>query len=111
MNKAFSTIAALLLLISFSTFSAALSMDQAKAQGLIGETSSGYLGSVKSGPSAAVANLIKSINVQRKAAFATKATKAGVSVSVMAKRVAQRLFQKAAKGAYLQSPAGKWYKK
>jgi len=110
MNNILPTIAALLL-ISFSTFSSAINMDQAKAQGLIGETSNGYLASVTSGPSAAVASLIQSINAQRKAAFTSKAAKAGVSVDVMAKRVAQRLFQKAAKGAYLKSAAGKWYKK
>ena len=86
-------------------------MDQAKAQGLIGETSQGYLASVKSAPSAAIKALVKSINQQRKAAFTSKATKAGVSTDVMSKRVAQRLFKKAAKGTYLKSSAGKWYKK
>ena len=111
MNKIFSIMTTCMLLLSFSTFSAALSMDQAKSQGLIGETSSGYLSSVKPTANAAVSSLITSINQQRKAAFTAKAAKAGVSVDVMAKRVAQRLFQKAPKGAYLKSPAGKWYKK
>jgi len=111
MNKLLSMIAASVLLISFSSFSAALTMDQAKAQGLIGETSNGYLDSVAASPNATVSSLINSINNQRKAAFKTKAAKAGVSLDVMSKRVAQRLFQKAAKGAYLKNPAGKWYKK
>ncbi|MEH6446303.1 MAG: YdbL family protein [Oceanospirillaceae bacterium] len=100
-----------LLLLSFSTASFALSMDQAKAQGLIGETSSGYLASTKANPSAAVKAVISSINKQRKIAFSGKAAKAGVSVTVMAKRVAQRLFEKAAKGAFLRNASGQWYKK
>jgi uncharacterized protein YdbL (DUF1318 family) len=111
MNTLTKLFTATLLLLLVSTQSFALTMDQAKTQGLIGETNSGYLASVKANPSAAVAAVIRSINQKRKAAFTSKAAKAGVSVSVMAKRVAQRLYQKAAPGNYLQTSAGKWYKK
>jgi uncharacterized protein YdbL (DUF1318 family) len=111
MYKLVSYFATLLLLISFSSPSFALSMDEAKSKGLIGETSLGYLSSVKASPSSAVAALVTSINQQRKMAFTSKAVKAGVSVDVISKRVAQRLFAKAAKGNYLRNPAGKWYRK
>ena len=109
MQKLTTFFTATLLLLLVSTPSFALTMDQAKNQGLIGETNTGYLASVKSNP--IVEALVSSINQKRKAAFISKAAKAGVSVDVIAKRVAQRLYQKAAVGNYLQSTAGKWYKK
>ena len=111
MYKLVSYFATALLLLSVSSTSFALSMAEAKSQGLIGETSTGYLASVKSSPSSAVSALIKTINQQRKAAFAGKAAKAGVSIEVMSKRVAQRLFEKAAKGTFLKNASGKWYRK
>lgn len=111
MRKLTTIFASLILLLSFSATSYALSMDQAKAQGLIGENSSGYLASVKPNPSAAVVGVINSINAKRKAAYVKTAASAGVSVDVVEKRVAQRLVNKAAKGAYLKNAAGVWYRK
>ena len=111
MNKISTFFAALVLLLSFSANSFALSMDQAKSQGLIGENSSGYLASVKANPSAAVTAVINSINAKRKAAYVKTAASANVSIDVVEKRVAQRLSSKAAKGAYLRNAAGVWYKK
>ncbi|EPJ44960.1 MAG: hypothetical protein OFPII_31040 [Osedax symbiont Rs1] len=111
MKKIISLFTTALILLSFSSVSFAISMEQAKSQGLIGETSHGYLAPVKANPSATITTLIKSINQQRRSAFAAKASKAGVSVNVMSKRVAQRLFEKAAKGSYLKNSAGQWYKK
>ncbi len=111
MNKLSTIFATMVLLLSFSANSFALSMDQAKSQGLIGENSSGYLASVKSKPSAAVTAIINSINAKRKAAYVKTAASANVSVNVVEKRVAQRLINKAAKGAFLRNAAGTWYKK
>lgn len=111
MNKISTIFATLVLLLSFSASSFALSMDQAKSQGLIGENSSGYLASVKAKPSAAVTAVINSINAKRKAAYLKTAASAGVSISVVEKRVAQRLSSKAAKGAFLRNASGVWYRK
>lgn len=110
--KTFSSLfAALVLLLSFSANSFALTMDQAKAQGLIGETSTGYLASVKANPSAEVKSVVATINQKRRAAYVSAAAKASVTLDVIEKRVAQRLFNKAASGAFLRNSAGAWYKK
>lgn len=110
MNKFIASLCTALLL-SLSTMSWALSKDEAKAQGLIGETSQGYLASVTGNPSAEVRALIDKINIQRKTVYQQKAAKAGVSIQVMQQRVAQRLIERAAKGSYLRNAAGTWYRK
>ena len=110
MKKIISIIAVSTLFL-FSHFSYAVSIDEAKAQGAIGETATGYLASVKSPTSTAIKSLLQSINAKRKAAYVQKGAKAGVSTDAIAKRVAQRLFQKASKGSYLKNASGKWYKK
>jgi len=111
MKKFISVLASILLLMSLSNTSFALSLDQAKSQGLIGENSLGYLASVSTKPSSEVQTLINSINSKRKAAYIKKAAKAGVSSEVIAKRVSQRLFNKASAGSYLMNSSGKWYRK
>jgi len=110
-NKLLSFFSIALLLVSFSTASYAINKDQAKAQGLIGETSQGYLASVKGSPSAEISALINSINQARKAAYAKSAANAGVGVDVVAKRVAQRQVERAASGAFIRNAAGNWYQK
>ena len=86
----------------------AIDLDSAKQQGLVGETPTGYLAAVANAPSADVKQLISSINQQRKAAYTESAEKAGVSADVVAKRTAQRLYQRAQSGEYYQQPDGRW---
>lgn len=57
--------------LAFSLFSVpawAISMDDAKAKGLIGEQVNGYLGYVKS-PSSSVRAMVEAINNKRRAAY------------------------------------------
>jgi uncharacterized protein YdbL (DUF1318 family) len=86
----------------------AIDLDSAKQKGLVGETPSGYLASVANAPSVDVQQLIASINQQRKEAYADSAQKTGVTVEVIAKRTAQRLYQRAKSGEYYQQPDGRW---
>jgi hypothetical protein len=89
----------------------AISLDQAKSQGLVGETPSGYLASVNPSPKSEVTQLISDINQKRKAAYKESASKAGVELKVIEARIGQKLYERADKGEYLQSTSGQWYKK
>lgn len=89
----------------------AISKDDAKAQGLIGERANGYLGIVTSSPSGDVKSLVKSINDKRRDAYNKGAKKAGVERSVFEVRMGQRLQDRAPSGHYIQLPNGKWQKK
>jgi uncharacterized protein YdbL (DUF1318 family) len=89
----------------------ALTKDDAKAQGLMGEQSNGYLGIVTTKPTQDLKALVAQINNKRRAAYAKGATKAGVERSVFELRMGQRLQERSPAGHYIQLQNGKWKKK
>lgn len=104
-------LASFLLILSCLSMPAwALSLDEAKAAGLVGEQSNGYLGVVQSG-SAAAKDLVSDINSKRKAAYIDGAKSAGVELQVFEVRMGQRLQQRTPAGEYIQQPDGRWLKK
>ncbi|SEG33365.1 YdbL family protein [Marinobacterium lutimaris] len=108
-SKPRTLVAALMLSLSLPAF--ALSLDEAKQQGLIGEQSSGYLGIVSNNASAEVKSLVQDINSQRKALYGEKAKKAGVEIQIMELRTGERLLDRAAPGEYVRTPDGRWVRK
>ncbi len=86
-----------------------LDLDNAKAQGLVGEQSNGYLGVVVD--RADVINLVNSINEKRRSAYLESAANAGVELSIMEQRIGQRLIQRTPSGQYIRQPDGHWVKK
>lgn len=100
----------LLLAMSATTVWAA-SLDEAKAQGVVGEQLNGYLGLVKGSAGSDIKALIKDINRKRSAAYAEKARKAGVDKKIIETRIGERLKQRAKSGQYTQDVSGRWIKK
>ena len=100
----------LTLMFSLANTAWALSLDEAKSQGLVGELTNGYLGLVKNG-NAAVKNLVDDINRKRRAAYAAKAKKAGVELKIIEIRIGERLQERANKGEYVQRSNGQWQQK
>jgi len=81
-------------LLAFTLFAVpayALDLAQAKSQGLVKETSSGYLAAVK--PSADVNSLVQKINSGRKAAYQKLANDTGAPLSAVEQRAGQKLTQ------------------
>ena len=68
---------------------AALNLDQARSQGLVKETSGGYLKVVK--PSAEVNALAKKVNAGRKAEYQKIAKKNGTSIKAVEQLAGKRL--------------------
>jgi len=87
----------------------AIDLQQAKDQGLVGETTSGYLEAVSS-PSAEVKALIESINVQRKAKFQEIATRNNTSLQAVEQLAGKKAIEKSDTGAYIKLD-GSWQKK
>ena len=100
-----------LLITMIATPAWALTLGEAKIQGLVGETHSGYLASVPSASNTNALRLVKEINTKRRAAYTKSAKKAGVTLKVMETRIAQRLYNRAPKGTFLQKADGQWYQK
>src|SRR4051812_49309820 len=82
---------------------------QAKADGKIGETSTGFLEAVKSADGT-LSKLIDDENADRKALYELIAKDEKVDADIVARRAAQRNFQKAKSGEYLKED-GKWRQK
>lgn len=102
------------LLLSFSLFSApvwAQSLDEAKAQGLVGEKANGYIGIVTASPTPSLKSLVADINRKRQAAYSKSAKSAGVAIEVFELRMGQRLQQRTPAGEYIQRDDGRWQRK
>jgi uncharacterized protein YdbL (DUF1318 family) len=79
----------LLLVLSLFTLPAsALDLAQAKAQGMVKETASGYLAAVKG--TDAVKALVKDINARRRVAYEDIAKKRGISVTAVEHRAGEK---------------------
>lgn len=99
-------ITALFLVMSASAF--ALSLGDAKSQGLVGETRSGYLAAVKI--SGEINTLVDGINSQRKAHYQKIAKKNNISLEAVEVRAGQKAINKTSAGHYVDNGNG-WQKK
>lgn len=88
----------------------AMNLEQAKGQGMVGEKSDGYLGSVGT-QSAEVQNLIERINQERKTRYREIAEKNNTSLTAVEKLAAQKAISITPSGQYVQLPDGSWKKK
>lgn len=100
---------ATLALLAVPQLSYALSLDAAKAQGLVGERADGYLGAVATTPDATA--LVREINNKRRAEYERIATQNGQPRSVIEKLAAEKAYARTPAGQYLQGADGSWQKK
>jgi uncharacterized protein YdbL (DUF1318 family) len=96
-----------MLLIAQPAYS--IDLQTAKDQGLVGETTSGYLAAVKS-PSPEVSALINSINSQRKQKFKEIATRNNTSLETVEKLAGKKAIEKSDPGSYVKIDGG-WQQK
>ncbi|TQV77197.1 DUF1318 domain-containing protein [Aliikangiella marina] len=89
---------------------AAADLSSAKAQGLIGEMSTGYIGFVTNQVPDDVKELVATANAKRKAKFQALAKKQNISVDQVAKIAAATFFEKTKPGNYINQN-GRWIKK
>jgi uncharacterized protein YdbL (DUF1318 family) len=87
----------------------ALDLDAAKRQGLVGEQPDGYLGTVRQTPEAA--ELVRSVNQQRRQSYQDLAKRNGVSVDSVSALAGGKLVERAAPGEYVRSASGQWQRK
>ena len=90
---------------------AALDLDAAKAQGLLGERPDGYVEVVDvGGASAEVRSLAPAVNAKRLAAYEKVARQNGAPVADVAKIAGKKLIDSAPPGTYVKL-GGKWVRK
>lgn len=109
--KKFMLLVTLLVSTMLSGFALALTLDEAKAQGLVGEKTDGYIGAVVANPNAEVQALIKSTNDGRRQVYADLAKRNNITIEAVGLLSAEKLYASAASGAYLQNKSGGWDRK
>ena len=104
----------LLLLVPLSAV--ALTLDEAREKGLVGEDSTGYIGAVSSNPTKEVQALVDDVNAKRRAAYEKVARETStptdpVTAEDVGRLGAAKILEKAAPGTYIRQPNQGWQKK
>jgi len=89
----------------------AISLQEAKAQGLVGEQANGYLGLVKAGASAEVKALVNDINAKRKKEYQDIARRNKTDLNVVEALAGKKAIDMTPPGQYVKPPSGQWVKK
>ena len=97
--------------LGWSAPSLAIGLHEAKAQGLVGEQSNGYLGLVKPSASADVRALMRDINAKRKQHYQAIARRNSTALNVVEALAGKKAIERTAAGQYVKLPSGKWVKK
>ncbi|CAM3766544.1 YdbL family protein [Salmonella enterica] len=87
----------------------ALTLDEARTQGRVGETLNGYLVALKN--DAETQKLVLDINRARRASYQQLADNNHLPVDEVAKMAGQKLVERARPGEYVQGINGKWLRK
>ncbi len=106
MKKSFLVLITALLITCQAAF--ALDLQTAKAQGLVGETLTGYLAPVKATPE--VQQLVKTINTKRKAQYIKIAQRNGTSLQAVEQLAGKKAIEKTPPGQFIKAGGG-WQKK
>ena len=96
-------------LLGMAVDAAALSLKEAKSQGLLGEQANGYLGVVSD--QAGAGALAGDINAKRRDHYQSIASRDGTTREIVEQIAGQRLLERAASGEYIRLPDGNWTRK
>ncbi|WDB76551.1 YdbL family protein [Escherichia albertii] len=87
----------------------ALTLDEARSQGRVGETLNGYLVALKT--DVETQTLVKDINEARNRSYQQLAKQNNLSTEDIAKLAGQKLVERAKPGEFVQGINGKWLRK
>ena len=93
--------------LAFSAW--AISLDQAKQQGLVGEMANGYLGVVVA--SSETTSLVEMVNKKRKDIYLNLARKNKITMQQVTKLAGEKSIAKTKSGHLIKNAAGQWVKK
>jgi uncharacterized protein YdbL (DUF1318 family) len=103
---------AVLLMLCLSVLpAAAQSLDEAKAEGQVGERIDGYVGVVDANAPGDVRALVDQVNAERREKYAEIAAGRGTSVQAVAQIAGQKLIARAPSGQYVLGADGQWRQK
>ncbi|AOV96975.1 amine metabolic protein ydbL [Edwardsiella hoshinae] len=109
MNRYLAGLLGILLALSLVSPAWALTLDEARASGRVGETLAGYL-AARSQDSATLA-LVARVNQGRAQRYQALAQRNGVSRASVARLAGEKLVARARRGEYVQGMNGLWLRK
>jgi uncharacterized protein YdbL (DUF1318 family) len=89
----------------------ALTLDEAKQNGLVGEDASGYIAAVSSKPTKDVQALVADINAKRRTEYERIAGANGISVTDVEQLAGKKAIEKSPAGYYIRLAGEAWRKK
>lgn len=95
--------------ISLPALAQSMSLQQAQAQGLVGERTNGYVGIVEDAPG--IARLVDDTNLKRRQLYRDIARKNGIPLDAVETLAAEKAVQRAESGEFVQDANGNWIKK
>ncbi|ATG01024.1 MULTISPECIES: YdbL family protein [Lelliottia] len=98
-----------LLVLAMSAQAQAITLNEARAQGRVGETLSGYIAPVRQDQETLA--LVSEINAARSESYQKLADSNNLPVDEVAKMAGQKLVARAQPGEYVKGINGKWLKK
>ena len=101
----------LLLTWMFATAAYAVTLQEAKEQGLVGEQRDGYVGLVVSNAPAEVQSLVRQVNEQRRQRYEQIARDNGITMAQVTSLAYEQAVQATQPGHYIQLPNGDWVRK
>ena len=111
MNKNYLTSAALLFCLLLMPAAYAVTLQEAKADGLIGEQRDGYVGMVANNVAADVRALVQDVNNQRRQRYQQIAQQNGISLEQVAALAYERAVEATQSGHFVQDAGGGWVRK
>lgn len=86
-------------------------IEQAQADGLVGERIDGYLGLVDPNAAPDIRRRVNEINAQRRTLYGQLARREGVPVEQVARLTGEKQIQNAARGEFVMRDDGRWTRK
>ncbi len=111
MIKKLSQMSILMLTMLFSMAAFAVTLQEAKEQGLIGEQRDGYVGYVVEAIPADVRELVEQVNAERRSRYQEIARENGITIEQVAALAFERAVQATQPGHFLQAANGQWVRK
>jgi uncharacterized protein YdbL (DUF1318 family) len=104
-------LASVLVIAGVPITASAASLEQAKAQGLVGEQANGYLGVVAASAPAEVKALVANINQKRKQEYQAIAQRNKTSLDAVEALAGKKAIELTPAGQYVRPPSGQWVRK
>ncbi len=111
MNQHLKSIAVFLFAILIIPTAFAVTLQEAKSQGLIGEQRDGFVGFVATSVPADVTELVRQVNEERRQRYQKIAQENGISVDQVQALAYQQAVDATQSGHYLQNASGAWVRK